>query len=91
MEYLFAVYSVFFFFSFRSRHFITKMVLVMYALYYVPMFSVACFFECMLSSTVHVFLNELETCYHWLGAYRTNALYSGHTFVRFNDLEDVFT
>ena len=30
-------------------------------------------------------------CYHWLGAYRTNALYSGHIFVRFNDLEDVFT
>ena len=28
---------------------------------------------------------------HWLGAYRTNALYSGHIFVRFNDLEDVFT
>ena len=28
--------------------------------------------------------------YHWLGAYRTNALYSGHIFVRFNDLEDVF-
>ena len=28
---------------------------------------------------------------HWLGAYRTNALYSGHTYVRFNDLEDVFT
>ena len=29
--------------------------------------------------------------YHWLGAYSTNALYSGHIFVRFNDLEDVFT
>ena len=29
--------------------------------------------------------------YHWLGAYRTNALYSGHIFVRFNDLADVFT
>ena len=29
--------------------------------------------------------------HHWLGAYRTNALYSGHIFVRFNDLEDVFT
>ena len=28
---------------------------------------------------------------HWLGAYTTNALYSGHIFVRFNDLEDVFT
>ena len=28
---------------------------------------------------------------HWLGAYRTNALYSGHIFVHFNDLEDVFT
>ena len=28
---------------------------------------------------------------HWLGAYRTNVLYSGHIFVRFNDLEDVFT
>ena len=28
---------------------------------------------------------------HWLGAYRTNALYSGHIFVRFNDLEGVFT
>ena len=26
-----------------------------------------------------------------VGAYRTNALYSGHIFVRFNDLEDVFT
>ena len=23
---------------------------------------------------------------HWLGAYRTNALYSGHIFVRFNVL-----
>ena len=31
------------------------------------------------------------TQYHWLGAYRTNALYSGHIFVRFNELEDVFT
>ena len=39
------------------------LVLVMYALYYVPLFSVGCFSECMLSSTVHVFLNELETCY----------------------------
>ena len=29
--------------------------------------------------------------HHWLGAYRTNALYSGHIFVRFNDLEHVFT
>ena len=29
--------------------------------------------------------------YHWLGAYRTNAVYSGHIFVHFNDLEDVFT
>ena len=29
--------------------------------------------------------------FHWLGAYRTNALYSEHLFVRFNDLEDVFT
>ena len=29
--------------------------------------------------------------FHWLGAYRTNALYSGHIFVRVNDLEDVFT
>ena len=29
--------------------------------------------------------------FHWLGAYRTNALYSGHIFVRLNDLEDVFT
>ena len=29
--------------------------------------------------------------YHWLGAYRTNALYSGHIFIPFNDLEDVFT
>ena len=28
---------------------------------------------------------------HWLGAYRTNALYSGPIFVRFNDLEDVLT
>ena len=28
---------------------------------------------------------------HWVGAYRTNALYSGHIFVRFNDLEDVLT
>ena len=28
---------------------------------------------------------------HWLGAYRTYALYSGHIFVRFNDLEEVFT
>ena len=28
---------------------------------------------------------------HWLGAYRANALYSGHIFVRFDDLEDVFT
>ena len=29
--------------------------------------------------------------YRWLGAYRTNAVYCGHIFVRFNDLEDVFT
>ena len=28
---------------------------------------------------------------HWFGACRTNALYSGHIFARFNDLEDVFT
>ena len=28
---------------------------------------------------------------HWLGACRTNALYSGHIFVSFNDLEDAFT
>ena len=28
---------------------------------------------------------------HWLGAYRKYALYSGQIFVRFNDLEDVFT
>ena len=28
---------------------------------------------------------------HWLGAYRTYALNSGHIFVRFNDLEDVLT
>ena len=32
-----------------------------------------------------------KSLYHWLGAYRTNALYSGHIIVRFNDLEDVFT
>ena len=38
-------------------------------------------------------MERSDTCiyYHWLGAYRTNALYSGHIFVRFNDLEDVFT
>ena len=35
------------------------------------------------------FLSEANN--HWLGAYRTNALYSEHIFVRFNDLEDVFT
>ena len=35
--------------------------------------------------------NTLDYQPHWLGAYRTNALYSGHIFVRFNDLEDVFT
>ena len=34
---------------------------------------------------------KLSEYQHWLGAYRTNALYSGHIFVRFNDLEDVFT
>ena len=34
---------------------------------------------------------QVECKDHWLGAYRTNALYSGHIFVRFNDLEDVFT
>ena len=34
---------------------------------------------------------ELGIDSHWLGAYRTNALYSGLIFVRFNDLEDVFT
>ena len=28
---------------------------------------------------------------HWLGAYRTYALYSGHIFVRFTDFKDVFT
>ena len=39
-----------------------------------------------------VLLDELSSKHtHWLGAYRTNALYSGHIFVRFNDLEDVFT
>ena len=32
-----------------------------------------------------------HVCHHWLGAYRTYVLYSGHIFVRFNDLEDVFT
>ena len=36
-------------------------------------------------------MQELDQIDHWLGAYRTNALYSGHIFVRFNDLEDVFT
>ena len=36
--------------------------------------------------TILAFLSAL----HWLGAYRTNALSSGHIFVRFNDLEDVF-
>ena len=47
--------------------------------------------------TIHVFacphiLGKLAPApFHWLGAYRTNALYSGHIFVRFNDLEDVFT
>ena len=35
--------------------------------------------------------SEFESLKHWLGAYKTNALYSGHIFVRFNDLEDVFT
>ena len=40
---------------------------------------------------MHV-LHSLVPCGNqWLGAYRTNALYSGHIFVRFNDLEDVFT
>ena len=29
--------------------------------------------------------------FHWMGAYRTNALYSGPIFVRLNGLEDVFT
>ena len=29
--------------------------------------------------------------FHRLGAYGTNALFSGRIFVRFNDLEDVFT
>ena len=33
----------------------------------------------------------LSSLCHWLGAYRTNALYSGPIFVRFNALEDVFT
>ena len=36
-------------------------------------------------------INFQSITLHWLGAYRTNALYSGHIFVRFNDLEDVFT
>ena len=36
-------------------------------------------------------INMILPLYHWLGEYRTNALYSGHIFVRFNDLEDVFT
>ena len=31
-------------------------------------------------------LNVYAYDYHWLGAYRTNALYSGHIFVRFNVL-----
>ena len=35
--------------------------------------------------------HDLVDPYHCLGTYRTNALYSGHIFVRFNDLEDVFT
>ena len=34
---------------------------------------------------------EVISLPHLLGAYRTNALNSGHIFVRFNDLEDVFT
>ena len=33
----------------------------------------------------------LSLCKHWLGAYRINGLYSGHIFIRFNDLENVFT
>ena len=37
------------------------------------------------------FMDQFPIAYHWLGAYRTSALYSGHTFVIFNDLEDVFT
>ena len=37
------------------------------------------------------FMDQFPIGYHWLGAYRTNALYSGHTFVRFDDIEDVFT
>ena len=36
-------------------------------------------------------ISEEHTYFHWLGAYRTNALYSGYIFVRFNDLGDVFT
>ena len=40
----------------------------------------------------HFVKSTSSTVYnHWLGAYRTNALYSGRIFVRFNDLEDVFT
>ena len=35
--------------------------------------------------------NLIAVHLHWVGAYRTNALYSGHIFVRLNDLEDVFT
>ena len=37
-----------------------------------------------------IFRSSFIGIYHWLGAYRTNALYHGHMFVRFNDLEDVF-
>ena len=47
------------------------------------------FFEILtlkpIGTEVHISLQ------HWLGAYRTYALCSGHIFVRFNDIMGVFT
>ena len=62
---------------------------------YRPISLVSCVdkvFQRIIFINVYNYLVDNSLIYkHWLGAYRTNALYSGHIFVRFNDLEDVFT
>ena len=44
-----------------------------------------------LTGAIYNFSQSYRQHQHWLGAYRTNVLYSGRIFVRFNDLEGVFT
>ena len=52
---------------------------------------IANLFFFLISFNVHFNVRQSPCINHWLGAYRTYALYSGQIFVRFNDLEDVFT